>query len=70
MSAPPKVMLNPRRADNLRVHSEHIHSNVARFMGWGRLAELLKSTGEILHGEELEAIVIEDDGIQLFINWR
>lgn len=66
MAAPPKVMLHPALANRLRTVAERIDANVAGHMGWRRMIEALRASGDIRPDEDVEAFVINDDGIQIY----
>lgn len=66
MSEAPKVMLHPVSSVRLRTVREHIVSNVGGRMGWRRLVQALRESGDTRPDEDIEAFVIDDDGIQIY----
>lgn len=67
MGAPPKVMLHAQCAVRLRTVAEHIDANVAGRISWRRLVEAFRDSAEIGPTEEIEAFVLDDDGIQFYL---
>lgn len=70
IGAPPKVMLHPQSAVRLRTVAEHIDANVAGRISWRRLVEAFRDSDEIRPIEEIEAFVLDDEGIQFYVRRR
>jgi hypothetical protein len=65
-----KRMLHPSASADIRVQQPTIENNVAGFIGWDRLQEALRDSGELTPKEEVEAFVITDTGIQFYVKRR
>jgi hypothetical protein len=67
MAAAPKAILHPVQSVRLRTITEHINSNVAGRISWRRLVEVMRAAGELKRDEELEAFVVDDEGVQFYV---
>lgn len=65
-----KTMLHPIHANGLRAQRIEIENNIAGFISFSRVAELMRQTGELKNSETIEAFVLTDDGIQYFVKRR
>jgi len=65
-----KVQLHPRHAQLLQNHRDYIDANLTTFISWPRLVEALRKSGEFHSGEEIEAIELRDNGINIYLNLK
>lgn len=63
---PTKVMLGPEIQTQQLRRVAHIDANLAGFISWSRIVQALREHGQIKPAEDVEALVLGDDGIKLF----
>jgi hypothetical protein len=66
----PKILLNPRRANDLRSRTETMTAGVSVRVSWAHLVEALQESGNLRDYEQVEALVLDDNGINIFLKDR
>ena len=65
-----KVIVHPSSALKLGTENQHIAASVTGFISWSRLIEVFRETREIASNEEVEGLLLRDNGIQFYVRNR